>query len=66
MMHLGKAGYRRCAEKMFTALNYLKEEIGKIPEIEIIGNPLVNTIAFKSKNEKVLNSYAIKAAMAEK
>ena len=27
MMHLGKAGFRECAEKIFTALNYLKKEI---------------------------------------
>ena len=66
MMHLGKAGYKELAKKMFTALNYLKSEISAIPELEILGNPIVNTIAFRSKNEKELNSYSIKKALSDR
>ena len=33
MMHLGKAGYKDLAKKIFKALNYLKKEITAIPEV---------------------------------
>jgi len=66
MMHLGKAGYKDLAKKMFTALNYLKKEIQAIPDIELMGDPIVNTLAFKSRNEKVMNSYSLKKALQDR
>lgn len=52
MMKLGKKGFRENAERIFNTLNYLKKEITAMPELELFGNPIVNTIAFRSKNEK--------------
>ena len=41
----------------------MKQNINKIPEIELIGNPIVNTLAFRSTNEKNISSYSIKKAL---
>ena len=51
---------------MFTALNYLKKEITAIPEVQLFGNPIVNTLAFRSTNEKLVPTYSIKKALSKK
>ena len=65
MMYLGKKGYRDFALKIFNALNFIKKEISSIPELELFGDPVVNTLAFKSKNEKELPIYSIKKVLTE-
>ena len=47
-------------------MNYLKKNITEIPEIELIGNPLVNALAFRSLNEKEIKTYSIKKALSVK
>lgn len=66
MMYLGREGYKDLAKKIFLALNYLKKQIREIPELELFGNPIVNTLAFRTKNEKILPIYSIKKALTEK
>ena len=37
-----------------------------MPEIELIGNPIVNALAFRSTDEKRIRTYSIKKALSIK
>ena len=59
MMSIGKQGYIDCAKEIMEATNYIKEN-SKFPDLEIIGTPVLNIVAFTSKT---LNPHAIGAAL---
>ena len=56
---IGEQGYLDATKKILETADYLKAEIRKIPDLEVIGDPLF-VIAFKSDS---LNIYKVLEAM---
>ena len=52
MQHLGQAGYLKNAKAMLDATDQLRADLEAIPEIEIIGKPCMNILAFATKKNK--------------
>lgn len=63
--HLGKEGYMKNAREMMDASGQLQTELGAIPELEIIGNPCMNMLAFATRKNKP-DIYAIADFMEKK
>jgi glutamate/tyrosine decarboxylase-like PLP-dependent enzyme len=62
MVSIGESGYLEAARRILETTAWLKEEMRKIPEIEVIGDPLF-LIAFRSD---VLNIYQIMEFMTQR
>lgn len=52
MMYHGYDEYARIAKIIFDATDYLVEEVKKIPELRIIGNPRLGNVTITSKDPK--------------
>lgn len=66
MMYHGIQGYRENARKITEACKKVVIEINKIPEFEIMGEPKLNTAAFRFKKNVNLKLYSIQSIMKEK
>ena len=53
MMYLGRDEYARIAKKIFDATDYLVDEVSKIPELRIIGNPRIGNVTITSNDPKL-------------
>lgn len=62
MVSMGEAGYLDSAKAILETTNWIKTEMRKIPEIEVIGDPLF-MVAFRSET---LNVYQILEYMTDK
>ncbi len=49
---LGKDGYLRIAKEIMEGTNRLKEEIGAIPELKILGEPIMNIISYTTQSSR--------------
>ncbi|MBI1224089.1 MAG: aminotransferase class V-fold PLP-dependent enzyme [Bacteroidetes bacterium] len=65
LLHLGEKGYLKNARDMMAAFEQLHTELMAIPEIQIIGNPCMNMLAFFTKNNRP-DIYAVADFMEEK
>ena len=63
LLYRGKSGYVNYTNKILKFRNLLINNIYKIPDIEIIGNPVASTIAITSKT---LNPYSIASEMVNR
>lgn len=52
MKYLGQEGYLEIAERIMTARDELKAEIEKIPELQVIGNPVMNILSYTTRRPK--------------
>lgn len=52
VMSLGQEGYRRIAGEIMEAVGNLKATLSSIPEIVVLGNPVMNILAFTTRNNK--------------
>ncbi len=52
LKYLGKNGYLDIARHIMIARDHLLEEIDKIPELEVVGNPVMNIVAYTTKKNK--------------
>ncbi len=52
LQHLGQAGYLKNAKSMLDATDKLRAGLEAIPEIEIIGKPCMNILAFGTKKNQ--------------
>merc|ERR1712156_160960 len=67
MMFLGKSGYMETMKEIMTAVDTVKEGIRSISEIELMGNPVVSTMAFReSKENKKMNIFNVGDAMGQR
>ncbi|MBV6492607.1 MAG: putative sphingosine-1-phosphate lyase [Turneriella sp.] len=62
LMSMGEEGYLNATKKILATADYVKEEIRKIPELKVLGNPLY-VIAFASES---LDIYKVMERMAHK
>ena len=58
LQYFGKAGYRTLARDTLEAVKQLKAGVEKIPELEVMGNPIGPLFAYKSISPD-LNIYAV-------
>ncbi|MCF8246209.1 MAG: aspartate aminotransferase family protein [Saprospiraceae bacterium] len=63
--HLGQAGYLKNAREMLAAFDQLRAGIEALPELQIIGEPCMNMLAFFTKNNQP-DIYAVADFMEEK
>lgn len=60
VMYMGKEGYQQsCLEIVGTAKKLEKSIRNEIPELEVLGNPLVSVVAFKTKEDSHVNIYSL-------
>ncbi len=52
LQHLGQAGYLKNAKAMLDATDQLRADLEAIPEIEIIGKPCMNILAYSTKKNQ--------------
>lgn len=62
MLSMGESGYIESARRILQTADWMKQELRKMPEVQVIGDPLF-VIAFRSDT---LNVYQILQAMAER
>ncbi|MBK8563758.1 MAG: aspartate aminotransferase family protein [Saprospiraceae bacterium] len=65
LQHLGQEGYLKNAKAMLEATDLLRAGLVALPDIEIIGKPCMNILAFSTKNNKP-DIYVIADFMEEK
>lgn len=58
LQYFGKSGYRKLAADTLAAVNRLKQGIGDIPELEVMGNPQGPLFSYRSSDPD-LNIYAV-------
>ena len=63
LLYIGKQKYKEIAINILNAINRIKKEFQENSDIQIIGNPNINIIAFESK---VLDIYSIVDEMKKK
>ncbi|KAJ2996558.1 Sphingosine-1-phosphate lyase 1 [Globomyces sp. JEL0801] len=64
MLHMGLEGYVTATKKIVTATRKLKDGISRIPQLELIGDPILSVVAFKAKSP--INIYAINELLSKK
>jgi sphinganine-1-phosphate aldolase len=64
LLKMGREGYVETTRKIIEASRKLKEAIKEIPELKLIGDPLVSIVAWTSATD--LNIYAIGDAMTKR
>ncbi len=52
LQHLGQQGYLENAQKMLAAFDQLRAGLEALPDIEIVGNPCMNMLAFATRKNK--------------
>lgn len=52
MNHLGESGYLSLAKKLMEATRRLKALLAKIPEIKIIGDPVMNIVSYSTEGDR--------------
>lgn len=65
MVYLGFNGYKEQAMHVFKAVKKVKEAIMEIEELDVIGDPEICVVAFRSI-EKKLNIFAVHQVMSKK
>jgi sphinganine-1-phosphate aldolase len=65
MVHFGAVGLKERAQQIFKAQAELLQKLKEIPEVKVIGNPQLGTIAFKSAR-KTFSIYAVHDFMVQK
>jgi len=65
LQHLGQAGYLENARNMMAGFVQLKNGIAAIPELQIVGKPCMNMLAYTTRNNKP-DIYAIADYMEKK
>ncbi len=65
LQHLGQAGYLKNVREMMAAFEQLRAGIEALPELQIIGQPCMNMLAFTTKSNKP-DLYAVADFMEEK
>ncbi|KAL4457090.1 hypothetical protein ABPG74_014728 [Tetrahymena malaccensis] len=65
MMVLGQDGFMDVTKKIIDGANYIRDEIRKIEELEILGNPVTTIIAFRVKKNQEINIYHISDALKD-
>ena len=65
MVYLGYNGYKENANMVFSAVEKIKKGIQKVKELEVIGDPIICVVSFKSV-AKWLNIYALDQALHQK
>ncbi len=65
LQHLGQAGYLKNAREMLAGFDQLRAGIELTPELQIIGEPCMNMLAFFTKNNQP-DIYAVADFMEEK
>jgi glutamate/tyrosine decarboxylase-like PLP-dependent enzyme len=65
LQHLGQQGYLDNARKMLSAFDQLRAGLKALPQIEIIGNPCMNMLAFATSKNKP-DIYAVADFMEQK
>lgn len=58
LQYFGKDGYRALAKETLDTVNRLKAGVEKIPDLELMGNPIGPLFAYRSKSPN-LNIYAV-------
>lgn len=66
MMKLGKKGYIEYTKNIINLSRNIIKEIQKINELEILGDPLLNIIAFTFKKDVPLNVYDLQNEMKKR
>ena len=51
--------------QLMEAVDYLKDEINKIDELEVMGEPYATIIAFRAKKNSTINIFHVADAMEE-
>jgi len=62
MLSMGESGYLETARRILETAAWMKQQLRKLPEVEVLGDPLF-VIAFRSET---LNVYQILQAMADR
>lgn len=62
MVYIGYNGYRDNASLVFAAVEKVKKGLQEMDELEVLGNPLICVVSFKSK-ANWLNIYSLEQAM---
>jgi len=65
MVYLGYNGYKENANMVFSAVEKIKKGIQKVKELEVIGDPIICVVSFKSI-VKWLNIFALDQALHQK
>lgn len=65
MVYLGYNGYRENANLVFTAVEKVKKAVEQVPELEVLGEPKICVVSFKSR-VKWLNIYSLDQALHQK
>eukprot|EP00035_Acanthoeca_spectabilis_P022799 m.445832 g.445832 ORF g.445832 m.445832 type:complete len:553 (-) comp19282_c0_seq1:23-1681(-) len=63
MKHMGSDGYIKTVREMMDTVAFLKNAVGKMDGVEIIGNPVATAIAIRASNPGSLNIYAVADVM---
>lgn len=66
LRHMGMEGYLDNASRVMGVVRKLQDGINAIEGLEVIGKPAMSVFAYRSKDEKVLNVYAIADFMEER
>eukprot|EP00172_Hildenbrandia_rubra_P001168 Plantae.Rhodophyta-Hildenbrandia_rubra.ctg1722.p1 GENE.Plantae.Rhodophyta-Hildenbrandia_rubra.ctg1722~~Plantae.Rhodophyta-Hildenbrandia_rubra.ctg1722.p1 ORF type:complete len:591 (+),score=91.15 Plantae.Rhodophyta-Hildenbrandia_rubra.ctg1722:143-1915(+) len=64
ILAVGKEGYRTAAKEIIDASKELEKGIGSIPELKVIGKPLLSVVAFTSAS-KTVNIFDVLDAMTK-
>jgi len=65
MVSMGEEGYMAYAKEIMDTAEFIMEEIARIPELSILGNPCMTILAFGSTSSNV-NIFAVCDVMEEK
>lgn len=60
----GRLGYVEHTQRILDAVQLLREKLEENSHVEIVGNPLLSSVIFKSKNPKV-HIYILGELLAE-
>ena len=52
IQHLGQKGYMENTRRLIEGKNRLRDFFHSIPELEVLGNPKINLLAYRTKNNK--------------
>jgi len=66
MMHHGYNGYCKMAKKVFRMTDYVVDEIKKIDDLQIVGNPKLGNVSIIATNAKKIDMYKIGNLMEKK
>eukprot|EP01125_Pyxidicula_operculata_P008834 TRINITY_DN2927_c0_g1_i3.p1 TRINITY_DN2927_c0_g1~~TRINITY_DN2927_c0_g1_i3.p1 ORF type:complete len:449 (-),score=71.97 TRINITY_DN2927_c0_g1_i3:80-1426(-) len=67
MLSIGVEGYKKITQELLETVDYLKDEVSKIPELTILGIPESTLISFTTKPEykKAINIFSVADVMKD-